>query len=264
MSHLQLLDWDSRHFGIPVAQITRPDLDDASVEEALAGARRDGIRLLYWAAPPRRVLPDAVLQKYVGKLVDRKVVFERALPRIEACHATPNGMRIVAYPKGPPSDALLALGVAAGQYSRFKVDQRIPPDKFRGLYETWIEGSTSGRLADEVLVACASGDGTPVGMITLAKKGSAGNIGLIAVSEVVRGRGVGLWLLKQGHGWMTAKGLSTVTVVTQCDNLPACKLYERGGYRVKSVHDVYHFWPSVPRPDFSVEIPIGTCGAGLP
>jgi dTDP-4-amino-4,6-dideoxy-D-galactose acyltransferase len=80
-------------------------------------------------------------------------------------------------------------------------------------------------------------------MITVQATAGIGNIGLIAVAETQRGRGIGSLLIEAAHGWMAAAGAKKSTVVTQAANVPACRLYERTGYTLEHAENFYHFWP---------------------
>jgi GNAT superfamily N-acetyltransferase len=80
-------------------------------------------------------------------------------------------------------------------------------------------------------------------MITVQVTAGIGNIGLIAVAETHRGRGIGSLLIAEAHRWMSAAGATKSTVVTQAANAPACRLYKRTGYSLEHAENYYHFWP---------------------
>ncbi len=42
--------------------------------------------------------------------------------------------------------------------------------------------------------------------------------------------------------WFSNSGYKSIQVVTQGDNIPACKLYESCGYTIESVELFYHIW----------------------
>jgi dTDP-4-amino-4,6-dideoxy-D-galactose acyltransferase len=254
-SHIEMfrfepLSWDSAHFGIAVARLHGPcgerPADRGVIDElrhAVESARAAGIVLLYWAAQPRYQLPESILPEIGGVLVDRKATFEIELDG----RAEPErNERLVLneYPTEMPSSRLIALAVSAGAYSRFHRDPRIPAAAFRALYEQWITRSALREIADAVLVATwREATKEPIGLITLSVAEAAGSIGLIAVLAHSRGAGVGALLLRGGHRWLAARGATQVSVVTQLDNRPACRLYEKEGYRLADVKLVYHFWP---------------------
>ncbi|MFM9962918.1 MAG: GNAT family N-acetyltransferase, partial [Planctomycetaceae bacterium] len=151
--------------------------------------------------------------------------------------------RVVELPRGAASRELLDLAIVAGGHSRFQLDPRILADKFRGLYETWMNRSTLLELADVVLVATppdASDDF--VGMITLSETAGAGQIGLLAVRDDHRGRGVATLLLTVAHDWLRHRGATELSVVTQLENREACGLYSRWGCEIAEVRRWFHFW----------------------
>ena len=240
---ITLLAWDTNHFGFSVGRIAA-EASDGELQAALDEARTQGYRLIYWATSPDRSAPQSLLAQFDGRLVDRKVTFARPLTGVHP--APPSNDLVIAPVEGtqcPP--ALIALAVAAGAYSRFAVDPRIPRDKFERLYGIWIERSVRGEIADAVLVARDSAEASNdlAGVITVKVTHGVGNIGLVAVSESHRGRGIGSHLIQAAHRWMIERGANRSTVVTQGDNAPACRLYERAGYSIEQSEHFYHFWP---------------------
>lgn len=237
------LDWDTRHFGVPVARLDDPGLSDGALAEALGAAGREGIRLVYWPAPRDRKVPEALLRDHHGLLADRKATYAADLP-VAAPEGVPGGWRVRPFPRGPATTDLVALAVASGEMSRFRLDPNVPSGRFEALYEAWMARSTTGELADAVLVADLPGrDDRPSGVVTLSVRDGVGRIGLLAVRDDSRGRGLGGLLLTSAHREAAARGAGRVEVVTQLDNAAACRLYEKAGYRLGGVAYVYHFWP---------------------
>ncbi len=189
---------------------------------------------------------------------------------------------VVPYAASTASPALCELAISAGAYSRFHVDPHFSDEKFESMYRLWIERSVKGELADVVLVVpdvvsrpLKNGTGSepnrpkpvtsrirevpvPVfqqapinrpgtdplaGMITLEESGGVARIGLVAVAAAFRGKGIGSALMHAAHRWMHERAAREAQVVTQLANLPACRLYERSGYRLLRVQHYYHFWP---------------------
>ena len=79
-------------------------------------------------------------------------------------------------------------------------------------------------------------------MVTIIMEGDVGQIGLIAVSEQQRGRGLGRRLVEAADRWMFDHGAKSAHVVTQLQNVAACRLYENAGYKIKTIEYLYHFW----------------------
>ncbi len=253
-SALVRLDWECENFGFSVAQVSQADLSDAALVDTLRQARAAGVRLAVWPTGERRDVAAEIIAEFGGRLVDRKATFTRPLGGSLAA----NGAReisdrerpaILPYTATTASPGLTELAIAAGKYSRFNVDPTFPREKFQAMYRLWIERSVRGELADAVLVAATDPTDNeeqvqrdPGGMITLAESGGVAQIGLIAVAGAMRGRGIGSALIDAAHRWMQTRGAGEARVVTQLENLPACHLYERAGYQLSHVQNVYHFW----------------------
>jgi len=253
-SSLSRLEWECEHFGFSVAQVCGADLDDAALVDILRQARATGVCLAVWPTAEGRHVDARICAEFAGRLVDRKATFTRPLGGSPAAHSTDevSGRQrptILRYTAATASSALTDLAIAAGQYSRFRVDPAFPQDKFQAMYRLWIERSVRGELADAVLVAATGradhhgqAQCDPAGMITLAESDGVAQIGLIAVAGAMRGRGIGSALIDAAHCWMQSRAAVEARVVTQLANLPACHLYERAGFQLSRVQNVYHFW----------------------
>lgn len=156
------------------------------------------------------------------------------------------------------SDRLKELAVESGVYSRFNTDESLSKEGFRAMFTMWLTNSLNRSLADEVFVvrdrlADRSGGGEELGFITV-KRTSANvvNIGLLAVSASHRRKGLAYALLSRAILWaLEAVGgdpAAMLTVVTQGDNKPACECYEKFGFSLSSVQDIYHCWLPVHLP----------------
>jgi ribosomal protein S18 acetylase RimI-like enzyme len=243
---LRTLDWDTRHFQFQVAELVGPDLDDRELTEALAEARQEGVRLVYWSASPARQPARELLAEFHGRLVDRKATYALDLDSHPPA-GIEHEVRVVMQPRGPAPPDLLALGVAAGAFSRFRRDPWIPRQAFSRLYEVWMERSTRGELAEAVLVALPERDDRPIlGVLTIGVHRREARIGLVAVGSAARGRGIASTLVAAAHNWMVTNGLVRSKVVTQQDNEVACRLYERACYTLVDLVHLYHFWPLGP------------------
>ena len=241
------LDWESGHFGFHVAQPANSDLSDADLGATLRLARRDGVRLLVLPASGGRDVPRELLDEFAGTLVDRKATFCRQFE--QTANDRPQAEvqpTVVPYSAATVSAELFELAISAGAYSRFHVDSNFSREKFEAMYRRWIERSVTGEMADAVLVAPINREGADQGrlggMISLSESAGVASIGLIAVASEVRGTGIGSALMQAAHVWMQHRHAREARVITQLANLPACRLYERAGYRLSLVQHFFHFW----------------------
>ena len=108
------------------------------------------------------------------------------------------------------------------------------------LYHTWIEKSVNKELADDIIIQEV--EGQLAGVITVFIKNEIGYIGLVGVDSRYRGQGIGSKLIKDSLTYFKNKSINRVEVVTQGNNKPACKLYEKHGFSILYQTDFYHFW----------------------
>lgn len=231
-----LLPWDSDFFELHIA---RSETTESTAQELRTWARQHDVDLLYHLADVDPAsINDLVLNGF--RFVDLQMTFE---VRLEKCGDTDNGDSIpVVHPaSGPDIDALLPLARTAHVDSRFFADKNLADRRCEDLYAAWLFNSFNG-FADIVLVANSHGD--PSGYVTLSKSGSQGRIGLIAVAEEHRGKGLGRELVRAAKQWCLGADVHTLKVVTQGRNIGAQRLYQGLGMRTSSVRAWFHLWPS--------------------
>ena len=137
-------------------------------------------------------------------------------------------------------DRLHDLALQSGEQSRFRLDPAIPEERWASLYRHWMDESLAGKQADAVLVRRR--EGAIAGMITVSADATGGEIGLFGVAGEARGQGVGSTLLADAMGWFAANGCVTARVATQGENQAARAVYQRAGFGLQRLVNVFHFW----------------------
>src|SRR5215208_6781484 len=123
--------------------------------------------------------------------------------------------------------------------SRFFNDLHFDRARCRELYGRWIEKSVNG-WADAVFVAEAYG--AVQGYITCSREDTCGSIGLVAVSDSARGKGIAKSLMGSAVEWFRAESLDQVRVVTQGRNAAARAFYDRAGFQLVENKMWFHKW----------------------
>ncbi len=228
---VEKLVWDSVFFNLRIGRADIVSKEDRMVLVSQKEALKEDFDLVYVFSSHGLGFPVAN-----AKLMDEKVVYSL----LDMSHSKPN-QNVTLWDCGKgTTDDLLHLALVSGQYSRFKLDESLPAGSYERLYSRWIEQSVNGILATEVF--CYMVDEIPRGLVTLDIKKGIGVIGLVAINEDFQHRGIGTAMMQHviHYAWM--KQCSQLSVATQLDNIPACRLYEKSGFLVESITDVWHWW----------------------
>lgn len=229
---IEHLEWDSRFFKIKIGRVQLFQLTESILSELYIHKAEGGFELIYLFCKEASSQNEAFIVKKNGALVDLKVTYHKPISPKPL-----NEIPSIENYSGPLTDELLELALASGHQSRFKKDPKLAPF-YNSLYTQWILKSLDGSLADAILVHRT--DNKMTGFVTLKNNAGIGQIVLIAVNAQERGKGIGRQLLQAADNWYRANTIQHCTVVTQLDNLAACKLYENHGYTIEKIERIYH------------------------
>jgi dTDP-4-amino-4,6-dideoxy-D-galactose acyltransferase len=229
---IRYLDWDSCFFGLKIGQIDTDQMTYELYNELIYTKRKSGYDLVYWFAEYDGKNDPEPSGGKLPELYDVKITYSKS-------NLIPEENKNLSIEKynGPLTGKLIELAIESGQKSRFRKDSRLK-DRFVDMYTTWISRSVSGEIADVVLVSKMQNEIN--GFITAQRTGSICRVGLIAVDQMFRGRGIGGELLEAANSWCTKEGCNEIRVATQIENRGACRLYERNGYNRLSTKYIYH------------------------
>lgn len=224
------LDWDSVFFQLRIAKAVV--VLEEEVDELAKRARqlRKRFDLIYIFSEPGIEIPfeQAVL-------VDKKAIFTLSDP---GCYETDS--HIKSWEPSEGAERLVPLALVSGKYSRFRLDSRLPAGSYERLYTRWIEQSVRKAIATEVF--CYMIDGHPRGLLTLDRRDDRNVIGLVAVDEECQHQGIGRALVRHAVSYVHPYQGKHLSVATQLDNDPACRLYSKCGFSLESVTKIWHWW----------------------
>lgn len=225
--NIEKVEWDSDFFGYKVGKINVKDELNYNIDLI----NFDDYKLVY-------LFSKFKLQNFDSILLDEKVILNLNLidQNIE------NDNNIVSefkdFSKFPQ---LLDLAFQSGVYSRFKKDINFVNNEFERLYIKWITNSVVDKKS--LVVFIYELDDKILGFVTVDKKSDAhASIGLIAVELNSRGQGIGVKLLNQVKRYLLNNGFQKLSLVTQGDNIPALKLYQKAGFYIEESSFTYHIW----------------------
>lgn len=236
-SLFQLLDWDSDFFGYKVAKIRASNLDKDELKKLLSSLSDLNVKLVYWFVDPNDEISKKAAKYNNGFLADNKITYKIDLSNFHPKKI--DKQHLHSYLNKPINKQLLSLALQSGFYSRFKRDKKFVRHEFIRLYKIWIERSINGEIAIDVIVYV---DNIEEGLITLEIKDDYGNIGLLVVDKKYQGKSIGSQLINAAFVKFKKYGIKKIKVKTQKKNVIACKFYEKIGFNLDMVQDVYHFW----------------------
>lgn len=230
---IQDLFWDSNFFNFKIGKVEIPDTF-TSFSDLNSAFRTSDLDLIYLFAPPSIAIEK--IHKEIDNivLVDRKTTYSKPLMPFNIN----TDARITSV--NELDEALINLAIQTGEFSRFNIDPNFKRDDYKKLYAEWIENSVKRQLAQEVLVLNEGQE--KLGVITIGEKNQRADIGLVGVDSKARGKGVASALIAKAEQFAIDQNFKEIQVVTQGDNIAACSLYEKCGFTVESIVNVFHLW----------------------
>ncbi|WP_020527308.1 GNAT family N-acetyltransferase [Flexithrix dorotheae] len=235
MDNYELLKWDTRFFGFPVARIQDGLLIEEKLASVLENLSHQQIKLVYCATKSGIDQQCLIKSPYSGILVDWKITYKKS---IEFVNEHDDHIQSFKH-ETDDEHILMQLAREAGRFSRFNKDPNIDKKVFQKLYSLWMQNSLNREGETQVLVYKTNNE--IVGMVTLKIVGGVGVIDLIAVDTNFRGKGIGKKLLRAAETFFYRK-TNQLKVVTQGENKKACSFYESFGFEVEEQVNFYHLW----------------------
>jgi RimJ/RimL family protein N-acetyltransferase len=240
----ELLDWDSRHFGFPIARVRGGKLTDERAEAVDEWCREHGIRCLYLCADAEDAETARVAAVHGFRVVDTRVIVRRSY---EGLFDLPQGPEELSVREATEDDLDFARSLAARSYSttRFYFDGNFPRDRCDALYEAWIE---RGDRDPERRLLIAVVGAQPVGYVVLAPLGPdrEGRGELIAIHERHRRKGYSQAMHFGEYRDFAARGALTHRGEISIRNLGNLRLHERLGFVTDEVDVWHHKWFGAP------------------
>jgi GNAT superfamily N-acetyltransferase len=236
----ELLEWDSEHFGFPIARVVGSTLTSASAEAIDDWCLDQGIRCLYFMADAGDAYSARIAAGHGHRVVDVRIIGRRSLADVAQLPPAPEYLEIREATDGD-LDYLRMLSARSHRKSRFYFDGRFPNDRCDALYTAWVERGfhDPGRTVRVPLV-----DGEPAGYYVLGPLGPEreGRGELIAVDERHRRKGIGLALTVSTLRLVATRGALTSRSVTSARNIGEIRRIARLGYLADEVQVWHHKW----------------------
>jgi GNAT superfamily N-acetyltransferase len=237
----ELLDWDSRHFGFPIARVAGNGLSPEGAAAVDDWCVERGVRCLYLLADgtDSETAKLARANGYIQPDI-RVTVRGRVEDLAKFDPGGPDGLEIrdaTEAEVGPLSD----LGARSHRGSRFYADPGFPRERSDALYRAWVERGF--HHPDHALLA-ALVDGEPAGYMVHSQRVidgvSGGELG--ATDERFRRQGISQALHVTMFRRLASRGAITHQAALSGRNPPILLLHERLGFEVTNTEAWFHKW----------------------
>lgn len=224
---IEKLPWDSEFFGFSVGKIFIETPETLNEEAFVMAAAAYKLVYVFTQEPlsySRFALP-----------ADVKLTFQKSLT-LDQNEVPPQYFDV----NNHDFADLQRLAFQSGEFSRFRTDSGFDLTDFYRMYEIWIKKSLES-IHSVVLVEEV--ENKLAGFVSLDFNDSeTATIGLIAVDNDVRGKGVGRKLMAQAESAAYKAKKKYIRVATQQQNSLATSFYVKQGYTLADQIIIYHYW----------------------
>ncbi len=230
MYTLRRLEWDSDFFGLEVGEL--------SITNALNKDLILDLSAFDWIVVKQTTDIAVPLNNFENTLKETKCTFSKSMngnkSHILKIAIQDNDKQMI------QPEQIYDLAYESGKYSRFKLDANLSTQKFKKLYQKWVDNSLNHKFADKVFFI--KDDDSILGFVTIKKNLDHASIGLIAVSEECQGKGYGRQLLQKAENYCISEGIKELRIPTQKKNSVACHFYKKNNYQLSEELILKHYW----------------------
>jgi ribosomal protein S18 acetylase RimI-like enzyme len=226
---IDLLEWDTRHFGVKIARL--PEAHDAGqISEGIAAAERAAVRCLVTLIELDRTAAIVAAEAAGFRSYDVRLELDRVASGASVVEPT--------FATGADLPRLEEIAKQSFFDSRFYADPNFDDERASEMYALWVRRG----IEDDVRVLLTTEERGGFILCHLDTEGQVGTIDLIAVADDARGQGVGSQLVEAAETAFTDSGMTRIRVVTQARNIAAQRLYQARGYRTAAASVWLHRW----------------------
>ena len=234
---VRFLPWDSEFFGRRIARVLPSTLTTEEIQQLDVWCLEQHIDCLYFLSSNTGGPVLWPAQSNGFRLVDLRVTLAANLDQL-ALPASQNEAICLATAADIPD--LRSIAAHNHGDSRFYADPHFERSKCDELYTIWIEKSIND---PNQKVFTYKPEGQALGYVSYYKgENGMAIIGLVGIAKECRGQGIASQLTNSCLHDMQAEDCLGVEVVTQGRNTKAIQLYEKCGFRLKSIQTWFHKW----------------------
>jgi ribosomal protein S18 acetylase RimI-like enzyme len=233
------LDWDTEYFGVKSAKVILTDSTTKDEQNEILAycSKFDFVTITNLNSKNENNV-------WIGKktkafLTDMNIQFTKQIKRQP--HIIDKFTSV--YNCFPKNEDILKIAQDAFLYSRFFNDPWLPKVQAQNIYVHWTKCAFNKPEKYFVIIK----RNTQIAgylLFSINLKDLFATIELIAVDEVFRGHNIGKSLITGLETFVYEKGIKTIKVGTQVDNVSATGFYLANGFQYVSCSSIYHYWPN--------------------
>jgi GNAT superfamily N-acetyltransferase len=237
----ELLEWDSEHFGFPIARVSAETLTTESAEAIDEWCIDQGVRCLYFLADAEDVPTAQIAASHGYRAVDLRATVGRSTEGVPRLPSSGPGKIEIREAREGDLNRLRELAAISHRHTRFYLDGSFPPERCDALYEAWVE---RGFRDPQWWLLVALVEREPVGYMVFSKGGARGegHGELGAVDERHRGKGISRALHISMLRLLAERGVTSHRCPLSARNLAVIRLHERLGFITEKVEVWHHKW----------------------
>src|SRR3989338_5319203 len=236
---IKKLKWDSDFFGFPIAYLSSRHLTENIIFHINDFVKTENIKLIEYLCNCHDNRSVKIAEQNGFHFTDIRLSFEKYIK--EKKNVTLNKDFIFSLTKKNNINCLRKISEDLYKDSRYFFDKNFSVEQVNEFYKNWIEKAVLGSFDDECY--CLFAKNNPIEFCTIKYISSnVARIGLFGFSNQYQGKCLAVKLLYLVLNKLIDKNVHVVTVVTQCRNYIAQRLYQSTGFLTKATELWYHKW----------------------
>lgn len=217
---IRKLEWESEFFGISFGEVCGNGVLERISETELQ------YDIIQYKIDINDIEKIKKAEKAGFNLVDIKMEYSKQIDVLEAQKCSN-----VRKAKNDDIEEICKLASGSFKQSRFYT-KGIPAHKANDFYMIWAEKAVKGTFDNECWVY--EEDNIIEGFVTIKYFDDFARIGLIAVGDMYRGKGIGNILVNNATICAASMGKNMIIVDTQLKNILAQNLYIKNGFKISN------------------------------
>jgi ribosomal protein S18 acetylase RimI-like enzyme len=233
MASLELMPWDTKHFGIAVGRLSIGAND--TVDKLRTSLRDSAFNMVVARVGIENVAGSSILE--AAGFILRDVRVHLGLKLTDFHPAKPKQVAMIVGYDERHRESLRRISSRSFWSDHYHADPGIDKHKVDQMYSLWIDKC----VREGCVIRVALEGRRVVGFLAGRDVDDGFYIELVAVDKGLRGKGVAGDLL--GNMLSALKDeRRTATIGVQLANVAALRLYERLGFKVESAELTFHWW----------------------